>query len=259
MSAADRRTASRRKLDIALGSLAFGWFGRALSRSTRFAYVSYLPDAIREFASVPDYSRHLETWTHENARNNAGDLPRLLALILNVTQVLDEEVPGDFAELGVYKGNSAKLLADILRDRASDRKLFLFDTFGGFDARDLVGVDARAPVLFSDSSLARVQAFVGSDSICEYRVGYFPETTSGLSTDVTFAVVHLDCDLYEPTVAALEYFYPRLSPGAIVLIHDYSSRHWPGIPKALTEFLASKPERLVLLPDKSGTAVMRKL
>ena len=47
--------------------------------------------------------------------------------------------------------------------------------------------------------------------------------------------------------------------GGWLLIHDYSSLVWEGIEKAVDEFLADKPENLVLIPDKAGTAVIRKL
>jgi len=74
-----------------------------------------------------------------------------------------------------------------------------------------------------------------------------------------FAIVHLDCDLYQPTADGLTYFYPRLSSGGLLILHDYSSGHWSGCARAIDAFLKDKPERPVLIPDKSGTAVLVKL
>lgn len=235
----------------------FGYVGAFLNTRNKFSYLSYVPDSIREHGALPDYGELTRWWTRKNAHRNSGDVPRMLFLIQNANLALDEGVEGDFAELGVYKGNSARLLADILRVRAPERTLHLFDTFGGFDSRDLSGVDAEVPILFADVSLAAVQEFVGLEA-CAWHPGYFPDSAVTVDAEHKFALIHLDADLYEPMKAALEFFYERLSRGAVVIVHDYSSGHWPGTPKAVDEFLADKPERLILMPDKSGTAIFRK-
>jgi O-methyltransferase len=58
--------------------------------------------------------------------------------------------------------------------------------------------------------------------------------------------------------AGLEVFYDRMSPGGIFILHDYSSGWWEGAKRAVDEFLADKPERLILMPDACGTAVFRR-
>ena len=80
-----------------------------------------------------------------------------------------------------------------------------------------------------------------------------------LPEDARFALVHLDCDLYAPTRAAMEFFYPRLTRGGLLVVHDYASGHWPGVVRAVDEFLADKPEKPVLIPDKSGSAALVKV
>jgi hypothetical protein len=258
MNRSERSLALRRRKDHLLGVIFLAWIGAPLNRSNRFAYLSYVPDSIREYSVMPEYKHLVGWWTQNNARNNAGDLPRLLFLIQNAQRLLDEGIPGNFAELGVHKGNSAKALVHTLQERDHTRRLYLFDTFGGFDTRDLTGVDADKPAIYSDTSLEAVRNFVGNEDLCDYRPGYFPESAGAVDPDATFALVHLDCDLYQPTRDALAFFYPRLSTGALLIMHDYSSGHWPGVTQAVDEFLTDKPERLVLLPDKSGTAVFRK-
>jgi hypothetical protein len=258
LSRDERREAFRRRAEFVKGSLLLGKVGLAVNRANSFAYISYVPDAIREYGKMPDFSRVVEVWTKGNARRNAGDLPRMLFLAQNAQRVIMEGIPGHFAELGVHKGHSARLLADVLRERDDQRRLYLFDTFDGFDERDLEGVDARVAPIYSDTSLAAVKELVGNIEICDYRPGYFPDSATGIAADARFAFVHLDCDLYEPTRAALSFFYERLSSGGFIVVHDYSSGHWPGVPQAVEEFLADKPEHLVLMPDKSGTAIFRK-
>jgi hypothetical protein len=254
----DRRGVLRRRVDYGLGVAVFAGIGGLANRLQRFAYLSYVPDSIRAFGARPDLDAAIASWTYKNRRRNAGDIGRMLFLLQNAEKLISEGVPGDFAELGVYKGNSAKLLASVLAE-SDDRKLHLFDTFGGFDPRDLSGVDADQAVLFTDVSLERVRDFVGHQAVCEYWPGYFPESAGGVDLDATFAFVHLDLDLYAPMKAGLEFFYPRMPPGGLMVLHDYSSGHWPGTTKAVDEFLAHRVERLVLMPDTSGTAIFRKV
>jgi O-methyltransferase len=72
--------------------------------------------------------------------------------------------------------------------------------------------------------------------------------------------VLLDLDLHAPTVASLEFFYPRLAKGAYLIVHDYNSREYNGACKrALDDFLSDKPERVVDIADVWGSALVRKL
>jgi O-methyltransferase len=58
--------------------------------------------------------------------------------------------------------------------------------------------------------------------------------------------------------AGLTFFYPRLPPGGLLILHDYSSGHRICACQAIDAFMAHKPERLVLMPDKSGSAILIK-
>lgn len=226
-------------------------------QSSRASWMlEHRPDSHALHGLIENDAQLIQGWMQGSALNNAGDLARFYMLYLNIEQVLREGVPGDFAELGVYKGNSAFLLAHMAR--RSGRHVYLFDTFSGFDSRDFVKEDKdRMAGHFSDTSLEGVRSLVGAESV-SYVQGFFPDSLATITPPEKLAVVHLDCDLYEPMRAGLENFYPRLSPGGIMFLHDYSSGEWPGARRAVDEFLEDKPEQLVLIPDKSGTAVLRK-
>jgi len=187
--------------------------------------------------------------------NNAGDMARFHFLSLVCDQIAKEGIAGDVAELGVYKGNTAFVLARLARRLG--RTAYLLDTFAGFSSADATGVDKGARSQFSDTSLAAVRAKVGEVGVC-YLAGHFPATASEIPAEARFCLVHIDCDLYAPFAAALRYFYPRLTPGGFLIMHDYSSLYWEGAEKAVDEFFADKPEKPVPIPDKSGTAVIRK-
>jgi len=67
----------------------------------------------------------------------------------------------------------------------------------------------------------------------------------------------MDADLYNPTKAGLEFFYPRLSPGGVILVHDYNYK-WEGLMKAVDEFVLTLPETPVLSPDLDSTIMIIK-
>ena len=183
------------------------------------------------------------------------DLARFYFLCLVLDIIAKEDLAGDIAELGVYKGGTAVLLADIAR--TLNRTAYLLDTFEGFDQNDLAGIDAGTPAHFQDTSLEAVRAVVGEKNVCFIK-GHFPASAAALPDSATFCLVHLDCDLYVPMRDALNYFYPRLVPGGFLIVHEYSSLCWNGPELAVDEFLVSKTESVVPLTDNSGSIVLRK-
>jgi hypothetical protein len=225
-------------------------------------YFGYLPDRYSD--NYGQYMQSGGTFRHGTVRkffkgnqvNNRGDLARFYFLNLVCDQILKEGLRGDVAELGVYKGNTAFILAALARQLGSTA--YLLDTFEGFSRDDLRGVDAAAGLRFRDTSLSSVRKLVGIDNV-RFIQGYFPDSASQMRNDLSFCLVHLDCDLYAPFEAALRYFYPRIVSGGFLILHDYANASWRGAEKAIDEFLSDKPEKIVPIPDKSGTAVLRKI
>jgi hypothetical protein len=138
-------------------------------------------------------------------------------------------------------------------------KCFLFDTYAGFDAQDLTGIDENSKTSqFSDTSLEMVKGIVGDYASNIYVKGYFPESLAQTEDPGSFCLVHIDCDLEKPFTAALEYFYPRMVKGGFIIMHDYTNLNWPGVKIAVDDFFKDKPEFVIPIPDKSGTAAIRK-
>lgn len=186
---------------------------------------------------------------------NRGDMARFYFFCLVLDQLDKEGIVGDLAELGVYKGATASLLAKIARQLGTTA--YLLDTYEGFNRADFTGVDAQQTVQFTDTSLDSVKKLVGDENVCFVK-GYFPESVAQLPDDAKYCVVHIDCDLYMPMLGALRYFYPRLVPGGFMIMHDYSSLHWDGAERAIDEFFADKVELPIPLTDGAGSAVIRK-
>jgi hypothetical protein len=221
-------------------------------------YTSFQPDSLVRFDAHPEFFALFERFIAHNSANNVGDIPRLWSLVLNLKQLVDQGIEGDFAELGVWKGNTAAVLAHYAA--RTGRTAFLFDTYEGFSARDLVGLDAHHSArMFRDTSTDLVKEVIGDNAhACEFIAGRFPDAIPDACRARSFAAVHLDCDLYEPMKAGLEFFYPRMPKGGLLFLHDYSSGHWPGAKQAVDEFCARTGEYAILMPDKSGSAFVRK-
>jgi O-methyltransferase len=180
-----------------------------------------------------------------------GDPIRYGTISLAIETISKHNISGSIAECGVYKG----VLSKFIHDKLPERRLFLFDTFQGFDSRDSeTGSDAR----FRDTSVEGVLSYIGETNNIFVRKGYFPETTQGLENE-HFGFVMIDFDKYEPTLAALEFFYPRMTTGGYIFIHDYSNpeSEW-ACSRAVNTFLADKPEKSIAIPDSWGTALFRK-
>jgi O-methyltransferase len=189
---------------------------------------------------------------------DAHDNVRRDMLVLLLRTLVERATVGAFAEVGVYQGATAKLI----HHYAPERHLYLFDTFEGFTDRSAVaeanstGFQVGAAE-FSDTSLAKVKAYVGQQNAnVSYHVGYFPDSIPPELLNERFAFVHLDADLYEPIRAGLEFFYPRMSPGGALVVHDYNA--WIGSRTAVDEFFKGKPEVPIPMPDKSGSALIVK-
>ena len=134
--------------------------------------------------------------------------------------------------------------------------MHLFDTFEGFPQQDLETVDDR----FRDTSLDIVKSNIGDVRNVRFLKGRFPDTGAQVSDGETFAFVMLDMDLHDPTLAALEFFYPRLEPGGYLFAHDYNSpesNH--AVRRSVDAFFRDKPESVIELPDAYGSVVVRKL
>ncbi len=181
----------------------------------------------------------------------SGDPVRYGNMMLSLEQISEDKISGAIAECGVFRGQLSKFILQ----HASDRKLYLFDTFAGFDSRDS---NTAGDVRFQGTSEQEVCDYIGDLKNVVIRKGFFPETAAGLE-DERFAFVVCDFDKYEPTLAALEFFYYRVNPGGFIFVHDYSSpeSNW-ACSRALDSFLSDKPEHPILLPDTWGTALFRK-
>lgn len=182
---------------------------------------------------------------------------RFSAARLIANEINSRNVPGEVAELGVYQGEFASLISELY----PDRRLYLFDTFEGFDDRDL-DKEIRENLSFArtgdfhDTSVEAVRSRLPFPERAVFRKGYFPDSAEGVEEH--FAFVSLDADLYKPIYEGLRYFYPRMSRGGYILIHDYNSLQFKGAGNAVRQYCSENDLFVVPLSDAHGSAVLIK-
>ncbi len=194
------------------------------------------PQLVKAEAGYKDSIRFFSWWFHtERLKNQA--------------------IAGDFAELGVYKGDSAAVLH--LMDET--RNFHLFDTFNGFQEKDLQPETGKAAgytsLHFADTSAEQVKKRLNSDKFILHE-GDFSETKQQ-ALNKQFALVNMDVDLYEPTREGLAFFYPRMVDEGVIFVHDYNP-DWPGIIKAVDDFCKENKLIPIHIPDMDDTVIILK-
>ena len=170
------------------------------------------------------------------------------------------DLPGSVVELGVFKGASFMTflkLCDIHCAGDTLKKVIGFDTFSGFvgidkkdgkenKKRDLKkgGFNAQnfLQVLEGAIELERSDSFIPRFSRVELIKGNVIETVPKYvqaNPGLRISLLHLDMDLYEPTKVALEYLYPKVVSGGVVLLDEYGMAGFPGESAAFDEYFGN--------------------
>lgn len=184
--------------------------------------------------------------------SGAANINILLSLI-----AATRHLPGDVADCGVYRAASTVGMALYLREKGIAKTIYGFDSFEGFDEASfqadlpLGGAENedRHGHGFSSTSLALVTHKAERFHLHNIRFvpGYFNLSFPRFDPTVRFCLVHLDVNLYESYKECLEFFYPRVVPGGIILFDEYNDPPWPGCNRAVDEFLAGRPETLEMI------------
>jgi O-methyltransferase len=187
---------------------------------------------------------------------NYFDYIRLSSLELASYEINKKQLKGNVAELGVYKGKFARYINLYF----PDRKLYLFDTFEGFDARDVHREKneefSSGAQDFTNTSVDSVLSIMPFKENCIPVKGFFPESAKDIKDKYVF--VSLDADLYEPIYAGLTFFYKDLVPGGYIFIHDFNNKAYKGVRKAVEQFCDEENISYIPLPDSAGSAIICK-
>ncbi len=159
---------------------------------------------------------------------------------------LAARVEGDVAECGAYKGASAFFLArHILRNRLN-KKLCLFDSFEGLSSPSQKDGDwwRKGDLRSSADDLRTTLSPLGDLPFVEIYKGWIPKRFPEVS-DRRFCFAHIDVDLLKPTSDSMEFFYPRLVKGGMILLDDYGHESCPGVTEVVNQYMVDKPEPII--------------
>jgi len=154
---------------------------------------------------------------------------------------LVKEVSGDSAECGAYRGDSSYIIARYLR-----REHHIFDSCDGLSNPG--GSDEKMYWKKGDLSCGehRLRDSLRDLPNIRYFIGWIPYRFKAVE-DHFYSFVHIDVDLYLPTKESLDFFYPRVNKGGIILLDDYGFRQCSGVRRAVDFFFQDKPEKIVEL------------
>ena len=188
---------------------------------------------------------------------------RLAALIGAVKHVVQQRIPGDIVECGVWRGGSMALIArTLLLLGETSRTLYLYDTFAGMPAPtdrdrdllgraagDLLGAERRQAgnTIWAYATLDDVRANLLATGYPADHIVFVPgkvEATIPGTAPEAIAVLRLDTDWYVSTRHELQHLYPRLSRHGVLIVDDYG--HWRGSRDATDEYLRTLPHPLYL-------------
>ena len=201
---------------------------------------------------------------------------RMWSLLHAVRYAVDEGIPGDFVECGVWRGGSVMAMAHQLsRMGVTNRQIWLYDTFAGMTQPTELDVEAvtetAAAQMLASTEVAdgnNVWCVAGrSDVEANVRSTHYPNEnfifvegdvaqTLYESAPKSIAVLRLDTDWYESTRIGLEVLYPRLAVGGVCILDDYG--HWQGARQAVDEYFAARGQRPFMHPiDFSGRLLVK--
>jgi O-methyltransferase len=225
-----------------------------ISKSARRSLKRVLNERFRLVVLRGQVVLHMETLQRLTTRDSI----RVCSLEAVADEIRTHSVVGSVAELGVYQGDFSKHINALF----PDRKLYLFDTFAGFAEQDKsVDVDqgfSAATEDFSNTTIDLVLKKMAYPQSIVIRKGYFPDTLQDADRIEKFAFVSIDTDLFKPMYEGLEFFYPRLSSGGYIFLHDFNNKDYPGARAAVTRYCREHGVGYFPLVDPCGTAVLSK-
>lgn len=201
-----------------------GFVNKRLDQAWDSSFIS-LPQKIQNWNSEIKYRAHIVTW----AANQTKD------------------IEGDFVELGVFYGHLSKVLIGYEPAILRNRKFFLVDPWGEGEANKFENA------LYRDDIYQFVKNRFAEYPEVELIRGFVPDILEKIpSSKVAFLMI--DMNGHAAEIAALEYFYSRMTKGGIIYFDDYGGR-WSKLREVVDQFLLDKPEELLTFASPNAILV----
>jgi len=259
-----------KKIGLDLGKFIF-LYGNCCLKDINKDY-SFVEQILGEkYAKVVEKRYHVVRGTEaygelcfENSKNLSDsymetDYVRIKTFELVVKEIRKKRIEGEVAEAGVFRGE----FAQYINKAFPNRKLYLFDTFDGFDVSEAVSEKKNGNCTeafieaYKDTNIMSVLEKMDYLNQIVVKQGFFPASAEGINEN--FAFVSLDMDFEESIYEGLKFFYSRLVEGGYIFVHDYNSSLL-GVENAVDRYEIEKGIALnkVPIPDANGTLVITK-
>lgn len=152
------------------------------------------------------------------------------------------KIPGDFVELGCYKGDTSLMLTEVIKD--SDKKLYIYDSFEGLpekstEDKSVLGENFVAGALLVSKREVKERFLRAGLKVPVIKKAWFFELDfKDLPDKISFAF--LDGDFYESIKDSLRLVENKMSEGGIIIVHDYENSALPGVKKAVDEWVGTR-------------------
>lgn len=184
---------------------------------------------------------------------------KMYDLYETVKYICKWSIGGNIIECGVWKGGSMLLVAQILKQFNSDKRIYMFDTFSGMPLPDPeldidqlgnVAIDRWRENWVDGGSKQAVKANMDLAGYPHFSLieGKVEATLHNALGTTQFSLVRLDTDWYASTKVELEVLWPRLVPGGFLIIDDFGS--WLGCRKAVLEYFAHKKVKMTRIDNQ---------
>jgi hypothetical protein len=202
--------------------------------------ISYILNLIISFKTKfynREFSKIVGGIRNKNELSMSNDEATQLYLIVKYTN----NIVGDIAEVGVYKGASAKIICMAKKLK----KLYLFDTFKGLPKISKYDEKEKYFEAQYISDYKEVKKYLSIYKNVYIYKGIFPQTAKAIKNN-TFSFVHLDVDIYKSTLDSLKFFYSKMNKGGIIMSHNYGNSR--GVRKAFNDFFKTRSVSITKLP-----------
>mgnify|MGYP001184346385 FL=1 len=215
-----------------------------------------------------DYDWKLNSTAFKKSKNKNYDFwtnVRYYSLTQLVKQVLKQKKVYDFAELGCWKGHSSYITAELIKKSKKKILFHIFDSFEGLSKstsndKYFNNIDTiekkRISKQFSSSEI-----FIKNEILYKYNFiktykGWIPKKFFKVKNK-KFSLVFIDLCMYKPTLASLEFFYPRLVKGGIIISNSYNSGAFPGETAAWNKYFKNKKVNFFFKHALNGSFIIK--
>ncbi len=172
---------------------------------------------------------------------------RYYSLLQLASQVIKESDYENFAECGCWRGHSSYSICKMLTENNFNKKFYIFDSFeGGLSEKVSKDYsinrykqnikDSEDQKNYFSSDYIQTKELFNQFSFVNIYKGWIPNKFYKVK-DIKFSFVHIDVDLYEPTLNSLNFFFKRLVNQGIIVCDDYNYSDFPGAKIAVDEFI----------------------